>query len=693
MNRYALWKYLIIAVSLLLGLLYTLPNFYGESPAVQISLLRNSASADTSLLQRVEDALKQANISTDGIILEGNSVKARFADTDVQIKAKDLLESALGREYVIALNLLPNSPQWLSNLGALPMYLGLDLRGGVHFMLAVDMDGALEKSLERYSTDIRSTLREHKIAYTGLEKQAKKLTLKFRDTESRAKAEAELKSNYPDLSLSEEQVDSRYHLVAVIKPEAQRRMQDSAVMQNITTLRNRINELGVAEPIIQKAGMDRVIVQLPGVQDTAKAKDILGRTATLEIRMVDDERDLDAAIRGQVPFGTELYEERGGSPLLVKKQILLTGEHITDAQAGFDKDNQPAVHINLDSSGSRVFKQLTRDNVGKRMAILLIEKNQAEVITAPVIREEIGGGRVQISGRMTSMEARDVALLLRAGALAAPMDIIEERTVGPSLGAENIARGFNSTLYGFLAVAIFVMIYYTAFGVISVIALAMNLLLLIGLLSIMQATLTLPGMAALALTVGMAIDANVLINERIRDELRAGVSPQLAIHSGFERAFGTIVDSNITTLIAGIALFAFGSGPVKGFAVVLCLGILTSVYTATFVVRGMVNMIYGSRRRLERVPIGQVWIPKQGATIDKTISHIEKTNEDTISTKETISKLNKESIKSGTAVKIEALAETSDKVDSNIKAKSDERVITKTKSKRKSSDNKTKQPK
>ncbi len=693
MNRYALWKYLIIAVSLLLGLLYTLPNFYGESPAVQISLLRNSASADTSLLQRVEDALKQANISTDGIILEGNSVKARFIDTDVQIKAKDLLESALGSEYVIALNLLPNSPQWLSDLGALPMYLGLDLRGGVHFMLAVDMSGALEKSLERYSADIRSTLREHKIAYTGLEKQAKKLTLKFRDTESRAKAETELKSNYPDLSLSEEQVDSRYHLVAVIKPEAQKRMQDSAVMQNITTLRNRINELGVAEPIIQKAGTDRVIVQLPGVQDTAKAKDILGRTATLEIRMVDDERDLDAAIRGQVPFGTELYEERGGSPLLVKKQILLTGEHITDAQAGFDKDNQPAVHINLDSSGSRIFKQLTRDNVGKRMAILLIEKNQAEVITAPVIREEIGGGRVQISGRMTSMEARDVALLLRAGALAAPMDIIEERTVGPSLGAENIARGFNSTLYGFLAVAIFVMIYYTAFGIISVIALAMNLLLLIGLLSIMQATLTLPGMAALALTVGMAIDANVLINERIRDELRAGVSPQLAIHSGFERAFGTIVDSNITTLIAGIALFAFGSGPVKGFAVVLCLGILTSVYTATFVVRGMVNMIYGSRRRLERVPIGQVWIPKQNAPIDKTISHIEKTNEDTVNTKEIISKQNKESIKSGTGVKIEALAETSDKVDNNIKAKSGEKAITKTKSKRKSSDNKTKQPK
>lgn len=690
MNRYALWKYLIIAVSLILGLLYTLPNFYGESPAVQISPLRISASADTTLPQRVEDALKQANISFNGILFEENSVKVRFADTDTQIKAKDLLESALGNEYITALNLLPNSPQWLTSLGALPMYLGLDLRGGVHFMLEVDMDGAIEKSFDRYSTDIRSTLREHKISYTGLEKQGKKLILKFRDSESRTKAETELKSNYPDLGFSEEQVDSRYHLIAVIKPEAQVRMQDSAVMQNITTLRNRINELGVAEPIIQKAGTDRVIVQLPGVQDTAKAKDILGRTATLEIRMVDDERDLDAALRGQVPFGTELYKERGGSPLLVKKQVLLTGEHITDAQPGFDKDNQPAVHINLDSSGSRVFKQLTRDNVGKRMAILLIEKNQTEVITAPVIREEIGGGRVQISGRMTSMEARDVSLLLRAGALAAPMDIIEERTVGPSLGAENIARGFDSTLYGFLAVAIFVIIYYTAFGFISVIALAMNLLLLVGLLSIIQATLTLPGMAALALTVGMAIDANVLINERIRDELRAGASPQLAIHTGFERALGTIVDSNITTLIAGIALFAFGSGPVKGFAVVLCLGILTSVYTATFVVRGMVNMTYGSRRRLERVPIGQVWIPKQDSAIGKTISHIEnKTNEDAVNTTVKISEQNKESIKSEAGGgEIETITEANDKPDNDIKTKSGKKAITKTRSKLKSADTK-----
>ncbi len=619
MNRYALWQYLIIAVSIVLGFIYTLPNFYGESPAIQISPLRSSVSADNTLLQRVEDTLKQSGIAFDGMLLEGNSIKTRFANTDSQIKAKDTLESALGNDYIVALNLLPNSPKWLADLGALPMYLGLDLRGGVHFMLAVDMEGAMEKALDRYNNDLRSTLREQKITYSGLEKQGKKLIIKFRDAESRTKAHTELKNNFPDLALLEEQNGNRFHLIVTIKPEAQIRMQESTVLQNITTLRNRVNELGVAEPIIQKAGADRVIVQLPGVQDTAKAKDILGRTATLEIRMVDDERDLDAALRGKVPFGTELYEERSGSPLLVKKQVLLTGEHITDAQPGFDKDNQPAVHINLDTSGSRIFKQLTRENVGKRMAILLIEKNQAEVITAPVIREEIGGGRVQISGRMTSPEARDVALLLRAGALAAPMDIIEERTVGPSLGAENIARGFNSTLYGFLAVAVFVAMYYTAFGMISVLALAFNLLLLVGLLSIMQATLTLPGMAALALTVGMAIDANVLINERIRDEVRSGASSQQAIFTGFERAFGTIVDSNITTLIAGIALFAFGSGPVKGFAVVLCLGILTSVFTATFVSRGMVNLIYGSRRKLDRVPVGKIWIPKTDKTTRPTI--------------------------------------------------------------------------
>jgi preprotein translocase subunit SecD len=609
MNRYPAWKYLIIAVAILLGLLYTLPNFYGESPAVQISPLRTAAKADTALLRRVEDTLKKANIVPDGLFLDTTGIKVRFADTDTQIRARDTLQSVLGNGYMVALNLLSNSPQWLASIGALPMYLGLDLRGGVHFMLQVDMKGALSKALDRLSTDIRGSLREKKIPYAGLDKHGSQVVVKFRDAEARKRAEAEISKVYEDLSLREQNVGDEFHLTAVLRPEAQKRIQDSAVQQNITTLRNRVNELGVAEPIIQQAGADRVVVQLPGVQDTAKAKDILGRTATLEVRMVDEERDVEAALRGQVPFGSELYTERGGGPILVKKQVVLTGDRINDAQAGFDSNNQPAVHINLDNSGARIFRQLTHDNVGKRMAILLIEKNQAEVVTAPVIREEIGGGRVQISGRMTTEEARDVALLLRAGALAAPMDIIEERTVGPSLGADNIARGFNSTLFGFVAVGIFMTIYYLMFGFISVVALGVNLLLLIGLLSILQATLTLPGMAAIALTIGMAIDANVLINERIRDELRNGLPSQAAINAGYERAFGTIVDSNITTLIAGIALFAFGTGPVKGFAVVLCLGILTSVFSAVMVSRSMVNLMYGSRRKLERVPIGQVWKP------------------------------------------------------------------------------------
>lgn len=612
MNRYPLWKNILIAVSILLGLLYTLPNFYGESPAVQISPLRTAPKADAALLERVEQALKQAGIPASGLFMDAGGIKVRFEDTDTQIKARDTLQSLLGNGYMVALNLLPNSPQWLTRIGALPMYLGLDLRGGVHFLLAVDMKGALSKALDRFSTDIRGSLREKKIPYTGVDKRGSLVVVKFRSSESRAQAVTEINKNYADLNLREENVGAEYHLIARLRPEAQTRIQDSAVQQNITTLRNRVNELGVAEPIIQQAGVDRVVVQLPGVQDTAKAKDILGRTATLEVRMVDEEHDLSAALRGQIPFGSELYSERGGGPVLIRKQVVLTGDRINDAQPGFDSNSQPAVHLNLDNSGARIFQQLTRDNVGKRMAILLIEKNQAEVITAPVIREEIGGGRVQISGRMTTEEARDVALLLRAGALAAPMDIIEERTVGPSLGADNIERGFDSTLYGFLAIAVFMMMYYLVFGVTSVIALGVNLLLLVGLLSILQATLTLPGMAAIALTLGMAIDANVLINERIRDELQEGMAPQAAINAGYERAWGTILDSNITTLIAGIALFALGSGPIKGFAVVLCLGILTSMYSAVMVSRALVNLIYGGRRKLDRVSIGQVWKPTAG---------------------------------------------------------------------------------
>jgi preprotein translocase subunit SecD len=609
MNRYPLWKYLLIAAALVGGLLYTLPNFYGEVPAVQVSPLRSNLKADAALMAKVEDALKKAALAPEGIALDATSVKARFGGTEQQIKAKDALQTALGEDYVVALNLLSRSPQWLASIGALPMYLGLDLRGGVHFLMQVDMKSALSKKVEAYSNDIRGLLREQRIQYSGLTREGQTVTLRFREAALRDKALARIAKDMPDLDLRTADDGGEFRITGGLKIEAQRRTQEFALQQNITTLRNRVNELGVAEPIIQQQGADRVVVQLPGVQDTAKAKDILGRTATLEVRMVDEERmdlaGLQEAKSGQVPFGSELYYERNGQPVLVKKQVVLTGERINDAQPGFDNQTgEPAVHLNLDGTGARIFQQLTRENVGKRMAILLFERGKGEVVTAPVIRTEIGGGRVQISGRMTTQEANDVSLLLRAGALAAPMEIVEERTIGPSLGAENIEIGFNSTLYGFAAIAVFMIIYYTVVGVFSIVALAANVLFLVALLSMLQATLTLPGIAGIALTLGMAIDANVLINERIREELRNGVTPHAAIFAGYDRAWGTILDSNITTLIAGFALFAFGSGPVKGFAVVLCLGILTSVFSAVVVSRGMMNLYYGSRRKLDHISIG-----------------------------------------------------------------------------------------
>ncbi len=604
MNRYPLWKYVVIAVALVLGLLYTLPNFYGESPAVQISPAKAVNKADSALLESAESALKQANVPYSGAVLDASGIKIRFADTDAQLKAKDILQGQLGSGYTVALNLLSSSPAWLHAVGALPMYLGLDLRGGVHFLLQVDMKAALDKAIDRMSGDIRSSLRDQKIPYSGVSREGNQLKVKFRDAGGRGQGEAELAKSQPDLNFKEADEGGELFLVGSLKPEATKRLQEYALQQNITTLRNRVNELGVAEPIIQQQGTDRVVVQLPGVQDTAKAKEILGRTATLEIRMVDEEHDVAVALQGQVPFGDDLFYERNGAPVLVKKQVVLTGDYISNAQPGFDgQTGEPAVHITLDGRGARIFQQVTRENIGKRMAILLIEKGQAEVITAPVIRTEIGGGRVQISGRMDTREANDIALLLRAGALAAPMDIVEERTVGPSMGKENIAKGFHSNLYGFAAIALFMMFYYRLFGVISTLALAANVLFLVAILSLLQATLTLPGMAGIALTVGMAIDANVLINERIREELRAGATPQAAIHAGYERAFATILDSNITTLIAGIALFWLGSGPVKGFAVVLCLGILTSMFSAVMVSRGMVNLIYGRKARVQKVSI------------------------------------------------------------------------------------------
>jgi preprotein translocase subunit SecD len=609
MNRYPLWKYILIGVALVIAFIYTLPNFFGDVPAVQVMPVRTTEKVDAVLLQRVEAALKTAGLSSTGVELDPRGVKARFADTDTQIKAKDALQSGLGSGYTVALNLLSASPAWLTSLGALPMNLGLDLRGGVHFLLQVDMPKALEKAAERYQGDIRTLLREKKVRYSAIGREGDRVNLRFRDTEQLAAARRAIEDAYPDLQLDESQVGEEAALTASLKKTAQVQTQEFALKQNLTTLRNRVNELGVAEPVIQQQGIDRIVVQLPGVQDTAKAKEILGRTATLEIRMVDEERMQDpaaiqAAASGQLPFGTEMYFERNGQPVIVKKTVVLTGEYITDAQPGFDNQtNQAAVHINLDGRGGRIFKNVTRENVGKRMAILLIEKGKTEVVTAPVIREEIGGGRVQITGMDSTQEANDVALLLRAGALAAPMEIVEERTVGPSLGADNIERGLNSTLIGFAAVALFMVIYYQFFGLISVLALATNLFLLVALLSMMQATLTLPGIAGIALTLGMAIDANVIIAERIREELRNGNSPQASITAGYEHAWGTILDSNITTLIAGVALFWLGSGPVRGFAVTLCLGILTSMFSAVIVARAMTNLTYGRAKRLTKVSI------------------------------------------------------------------------------------------
>jgi preprotein translocase subunit SecD len=616
MNRYPVWKYILIAVAVVAGLLYTLPNFFPEVPAVQVSTSKATVKIDASTLAAVESALKAANIAHDGATVDATGVKVRLSDTDTQLRAKDALQKRLGADYIVALNLLSSSPQWLASLGALPMYLGLDLRGGVHFLLAIDMKGAIDKAADRYTTDIRSLMREKRIQYGGVSREGQNVVLRFRDEAERSKARAEIETAFPDLTARTQDSGSELRLLAALKPEAQRRIQEGAVQQNITILRNRVNELGVSEPIVQQQGGDRIVVQLPGVQDTARAKDILGRQATLEIRMVnDDPGAFEAALAGQVPFGSDLFNERGGTPVLVRRQVVLTGDRINDAQPGFDqRSNEPAVIVKLDGAGGRIFKEVTRENVGKRMAIVLVEKGQAEVITAPVIREEIGGGNVQISGRMTTREANDVALLMRAGALAAPMEIIEERTVGPSLGKENIEKGFNSVMYGFIAIAVFMCLYYGLLGAVSVIALAVNLMLLVALLSMLQATLTLPGIAAIALTLGMAIDANVLINERIREELRWGSTPHAAIQAGYERAWNTILDSNVTTLIAGIALLIFGSGPVRGFAVVHCLGILTSMFSAVLVSRGIVNLIYGSRKKLEKISVGQVWRPATTAT-------------------------------------------------------------------------------
>ena len=622
MNRYPWWKYAILALALVIGFLYTLPNFFGEAPAVQVASGKATLKLDASMAPRVEQILAQAGLKPDFVQFDGQSVKARFGDTDNQLKAKDALSKALNPDpadpqYIIALNLLSRSPAWLAGIHALPMYLGLDLRGGVHFLMQVDMKAAITKKVESFTGDVRTYLRDKNIRHAGIARDGDSIAVRFRDAATAQAARELLTDRIPEMSWTQAGDGTDVLLAGVLKPIALRAVQEQALKQNITTLNNRVNELGTSEPVIQQQGLDRVVVQLPGVQDTAKAKDIIGRTATLEIRMVNESAEAReaAAGTGPVPFGSERFVERGGQALIVMRQVILTGDNLTDAQPGFDSQTQePTVNLTLDAKGARVFKDVTRENVGKRMAIILFEKGKGEVVTAPVIRSEIGGGRVQISGRMTTQEANDQALLLRAGSLAAPMEIIEERTIGPSLGAENIQMGFQSVLYGFLAVAAFMCVYYLLFGVFSTLALGFNLLLLVAVLSMLQATLTLPGMAAIALTLGMAIDANVLINERVREELRGGAPPQMAIQMGYERAWGTILDSNVTTLIAGVALLAFGSGPVRGFAVVHCLGILTSMLSAVMFSRALVNLWYGRQKRLKSVAIGQIWRPDGSTT-------------------------------------------------------------------------------
>lgn len=616
MNRYPVWKYAVIVAALLVAVVYALPNFFGEAPAVQISSSNVRTKVDATTLDLVRQALDEARLSPSAIVLEGASIKARFNDTETQLKAKEAIQKALGKDatepaYVVALNLWSRSPAWLTALHAAPMYLGLDLRGGVHFMLQVDMQAALTKKADALAGDLRLALREKNIRHGGVSRSLEKIELRLRDLATLEKAQELIQEQdqFADLQTATVQEADQYKLTASIKPEAARRVQQQALKQNILTLHNRINELGVAEPVIQQQGLDRIVVQLPGVQDTAKAKDILGRTATLELRLVDDSAQARSAEanQGLVPLGSELFFERSGQSVVVKKEVVLTGESLTDAQPGFDSESQqPKVDLTVDAKGGRIMRDVSRENLKKRMAILLFEKGKGEVLTAPVIQGELGN-RFQISGSMNVTEATDLALLLRAGSLAAPMEIIEERTIGPSLGADNIAKGFSSVAWGFLVIVCFMAVYYMLFGLFSGLALAVNLLLLIAVLSMLQATLTLPGMAAMALALGMAIDSNVLINERVREELRNGASPQAAIQSGYDRAWATILDSNITTLIAGFALLAFGSGSVRGFAVVHCIGILTSMFSAVFFSRALVNLWYGRQKKLKTVSIGTVW--------------------------------------------------------------------------------------
>ena len=607
MNRFPTWKYALIGLAVVLAFFFTLPNFFGESPAVQVSSAKTAVKVDAALLARIETALTAGGIENTGLLMDVGGLRVRFADGDAQIKAKDLIEKALNpdqadKSYVVALNLLSASPGWLSAVHALPMYLGLDLRGGVHFLLQVDMQAALVKRLDAFAGDTRALLRDKDLRHAGIAREGQTLRIRFRDAATRDKAELAIAAQIPVLELARRDDGQDQLLVATLKPAALKAEQELAIRQNITTLNRRVNQLGVAEPVIQQQGADRIVVQLPGVQDTAKAKEILGRTATLEVRLVDEE-----AMRSGSTFNVDLFPERkrdgSVSSVPTKKQVLVTGDQFTGASATFDQDQRPAVSVELNEAGGRIMRQATRETLRKLMAIVLVEKGKGEAISVATIQGEFGS-RFQITGSFTPSETSDLSLLIRAGSLAAPMEIIEERTVGPSLGRENIDKGFSATQWGFVAIVLFMSAYYTLFGVFSSIALGVNLLFLVALLSLLQATLTLPGIAAIALTLGMAIDANVLINERIREEIRGGQSPQAAIAAGYERAWGTILDSNVTTLIAGLALLIFGSGPVRGFAVVHCLGILTSIFSSVVVSRAIVNLAYGHRRRVAKLAIG-----------------------------------------------------------------------------------------
>ncbi|KAF7598576.1 MAG: protein translocase subunit SecD [Candidatus Dactylopiibacterium carminicum] len=611
MNRYPLWKNLMIAVVLILGFLYTLPNFYGEVPAVQISAARSTVSVDDGVERRIDEALKAAGINPTGKLRDATGLRVRLSDVETQTRAKDLIEHTLNPDpqspsFVVALNLLSASPEWLTRIGALPMYLGLDLRGGVHFMLEVDMDGAITKQLDVTASDFRSVMRDKRIRHGGVSRDGEQITTRLRSAEDRNAARDAITATRNDLQFQERNEGQDFLLLATLSQQARKQIQEDAIKQNIVTLHNRVNELGVAEPVIQQQGANRIVVQLPGIQDVSRAKDLIGRTATLEVRMVaENVNPMDP------PAGVDTYPElRDGRelPVAVRKQVVLTGDRFVSAQSTFDNNQRPAVSVRLDAAGGNVMRQVTRDNIGKPMAIILFEKGKGEVISVANIQGEFGN-QFQITGSFSTQDTNRLAILIRSGSLAAPMDIIEERTIGPSLGKDNIEKGFHSTAWGFAVIAVFMCIYYVGFGLISTLALAANLLLLIALLSLFQLTLTLPGIAAIALTLGMAIDANVLINERIREELRAGVSPQLAISEGYSRAFDTIFDSNLTTLIVGIALLAFGSGPVRGFAVVHCLGILTSIFSAVLISRMLSNFVYGYRRKIDSVSIGHIWKP------------------------------------------------------------------------------------